>query len=130
MAAEISDAQTMKVIELIEVEIGRARQEHRVISRSQLAGHAAQRLGLSAKQVEHVVDFYCDEHAPGIPGFLSKDVESPVLKMAALINCVLLVVASIVGLYLANRGLMAWPAFVVAGIFFLVAIVTYLKSTQ
>ena len=130
MAAELSDSQTLQVIKHIEFEIADAKRSERVISRTHLAKYAAGKMGLSAKQVIDVVEIYCDEHASGIPGFLQHDVEMPFLKIVSVVFLILLVGASIIGLFLAQRGQPFWPAFGAAFVFFVIALVTYIRSTR
>ncbi len=128
MANELSDEQVMHVIQHVEIELAASRKESRIISRQTLAEYAGLRMGLTANQVSYVVEHYCNENAPGIPGFLSSQVETPVLKVAAMINLALGVVACLVGLFLANKSLPAWPAFALGGAFFLFGIIAYVKS--
>ena len=118
----------MHVIQHVEVELAASRKENRIISRQDLSEYAAVRMGLQANQVAYVVDHYCEQHAPGIPGFLSRQVETPVLKVAALINLALGVVACLIGLVLANKGLASWPGFAFGGVFFLFGVIAYIRS--
>ncbi len=128
MANELRDEQVINVIQHVEVELAASRRENRIISRQDLTDYAATRMGLQAKQVAYVVDHYCETNAPGIPGFLNRQVESPVLKVAALINLTLGVIGCIVGLVLANKGMLSWPGFAVGGVFLLFGVVAYVKS--
>lgn len=130
MANELHDEQVMHVIQHVEVELAASRRENRIISRQDLSEYAAVRMGMQAKQVAYVVDHYCDQNAPGIPGFLNRQVETPVLKVAAIINLALGVVACVVGLVLANKGLLSWPGFAVGGVFFLFGIISYTRSLR
>ena len=128
MAEELSDQQTLEVIRHVEFEIADARRNNRVISRQDLARYASQKTGIPTKKLFDVVDIYCDEQAPGIPGYLSKAVEKPFLKIFSVVNAILLIASCLVGVALLRKSLMAWPAFLLAGIFLIFAVVMFWRS--
>ena len=130
MPDELDDAQTMEVIHILEREIASARSEERVISREHLVRLVHVQTKYSPKLYEFIVEQYCDENAPGIPGFLRSDVESPFLRIATFVNVILMLISGIVGVVRFSRGLPSWPFFIASVAFCGISLLTFYNSSK
>ncbi len=130
MAEELDDAQTMEVIHIVEREIAQARAEDRVISREHLVQVVSQETKMQGKLFDYVVEQYCDQNAPGIPGFLRSDVESPFLRIATVVNVLLMLGSGIAGVVRFSRGEASWPFFVASVVFCGLSLLTFYNSTK
>lgn len=77
------------LVGIITAEIQKARSETRPTSRQELAEAVHRQTGMSVKDAFSFVDTYCDEHEPGVPGFLQEEFAIPYLKVIAVINALL-----------------------------------------
>jgi len=71
------------LIEIISGEIQTARDQTRPTSRQELANIVHARTGMSVGEALEFVDSYCDENAPGVPGYLQEEFAIPYLKVLA-----------------------------------------------
>jgi hypothetical protein len=91
------------LIALVSQEILAARMATRPTSRQELANIVHERSGMPVSDAFEFVDRYCDEHEPGVPGFLQEEFAIPYLKVLAVFN-------AIVAIGLCYNGVRAYEA--------------------
>jgi hypothetical protein len=88
-------------ISLVQREIARAEDDRKPISRQMLADIVQEQLGLPHADAFSIVDRYCEDNAPAVPGYLQEEFAIPYLKVIAIINV-------IVGLGIFWMGVLKW----------------------
>ena len=106
-------------ITLIEREIYKAENERRPISRQMLADMVHASIGIPVGDAFTLVDQYCEEKAPGVPGYLAEEFAIPYLKVIAVLNVIIGVGALWYGIGVYQKGLAKWPWWVCSGTIFI-----------
>lgn len=119
------------LIALVSQEIRTARMETRPTSRQELANIVHQRAGMPMSEAFEFVDRYCDEHEPGVPGFLQEEFAIPYLKVLAVINAIIAIVLCYNGVESYKTKQHPWWAITSVGvIFFGLSALSWVKSLE
>ena len=105
-------------IGLIEREISRAQFDCRPISRQMLAESVNTETGLPIADALALVEQYCEEKAPGVPGYLQEEFAVPYLKVIAVVNVIVGIGVMLFGVNSSRTSNAAlWPYLCVGTIF-------------
>lgn len=115
---------------LVQTEISKARNETRPTSRQQLADIVHARTGMPVADAFAFVDSYCDEHEPGVPGYLAEEFAVPYLKVVAVVNVLVAIGIFYNGVRVYHTGKPGWPWFSLGVIFFGLGALSWVKSIE
>ncbi|MEZ0325664.1 MAG: hypothetical protein ACAH95_07140 [Fimbriimonas sp.] len=104
-------------ISLIEREIARAEFDCRPISRQMLAETVHTETGLTTSDALALVEQYCEEKAPAVPGYLQEEFAVPYLKVIAILNVAVGVTIFWFGVNAFRSKAAVWPYLCVGTIF-------------
>jgi len=117
--------------EMIAAAIEKAREDLKPISRRMLGLMLNQKRNLPYKEAIEIVDAYCDEKAPYIPGYVSSEFGIYWLKVIAVFNVLIGVTVAYFGVRAyQDPKQIAWPWFCVATIFIGLAALSWVKSVE
>lgn len=122
------------VEEIIVAELERARKAYEPISRRMMAIAVAEHKKITYREAFDLVDAYCDEKEPAVPGYVSSEFGIFYLKVIAVLNV-------LVGMFLAYFGVKAfqnprapgmpyWAWFVLTTLFVGFAALSWVKSVE
>jgi hypothetical protein len=118
-------------ITLIEREIAKAEFDCRPISRQMLAESVHVQTGLSTADAFALVEQYCEEKAPAVPGYLQEEFAIPYLKVIAVINVIVGIVVFWMGVNaFRTKGAPMWPYLCVGTIFCGLGVFAWVKSLE
>jgi hypothetical protein len=115
---------------LIEREIREAENERRPISRQMLADLVHATTALPLADAVPLVDRYCDDNAPGVPQYLADEFAVPYLKVVAVANVILAVLAYWYGATTYQAGKAAWPWLGLGTVVLAGAVWAWIKSLE
>lgn len=118
------------LVELIASEIRKAREDFRPTSRQQLADVVHARTGMPLADAFSLVDLYCDEHEPGVPGYLQEEFAVPYLKVLAVVNALIAVGLCYYGVTLYHTNKPYWIALCIGVLFFGLGALSWVKSLE
>jgi len=115
----LDEGQTPKerAIERIAQEIARAEYDRIPTSRQKLSQMVFAEFKIPLPDAANLVDEYCDEKAPGVPFFLQDELESPFLKIAAVVNSILGIGFLYYGAHQWRAQKPSWVLFVLGAVF-------------
>jgi hypothetical protein len=118
------------LVELIASEIRRAREETRPTSRQQLADIVHNRTGMPVAEAFSFVDIYCEEHEPGVPGYLQEEFAVPYLKVLAVVNAMIAVGLCYYGVTLYRTPKPYWIPICIGVLFLGLSALSWVKSIE
>jgi hypothetical protein len=122
---------TEDAISLIEREIARSERERFPISRQMLADIVHAETGVAASDAWSLVEEYCDERAPAVPGYLQEEFAIPYLKVIAVLNAIAAVAVYWVGVNVyRSTGKPLWPYLCVGTIIMGLGALSWVKSLE
>jgi len=119
-----------KAIELIATEIAKADFDRIPTSRQKLGQLVSSKLTIPPAEAYKIVDEYCDDKAPGVPHYLQEEFAMPYLKVLAVVNSILGIVALWWGAHQWRATKPSWPWFVVAAVLIGFAGYSFVKIVQ
>ncbi len=117
-------------ITLIQKEIAKAEFDCRPISRQMLAERVHTETGLPSADALSIVEQYCEEQAPAVPGYLQEEFAIPYLKVIAVLNVVVGVVVFWLGVNASRTGKPIWPYLCIGTIFCGLAAFAWVMSME
>lgn len=118
------------LVGLVQGEINLARAETRPLSRQQLADVVRQRTGMPFADAFAFVETYCDEHEPGVPGYLQEEFAVPYLKVVAIVNALIGMGIIYRGVGVYNKHLPAWGWFCAGVVFCGLGVFAWVQSLE
>ena len=118
------------LVELIASEIRKAREEFRPTSRQQLADFVHRNTGMPVAEALGFVDLYCDEHEPGVPGYLQEEFAVPYLKVLAIVNALIAVGLCYYGATIYRQGKPYWIPVCIGVLFLGLSALSWVKSVE
>ncbi|AIE84844.1 hypothetical protein [Fimbriimonas ginsengisoli] len=118
------------LVGMIASEITRARDETRPTSRQQLADILHARTGMSVADAYQFVDTYCEEHEPGVPGYLQEEFAVPYLKVLGVANAVIALGLCYYGVKLYYVGKPYWIPVCIGVLFLGLGALSWVKSIE
>ena len=106
-------------INVIERELVSAETDRRPISRQMLAESVHSETGMPASDAFALVEQYCEEKAPAVPGYLQEEFAIPYLKVIAVLNVIVGIVVFWLGVnaYRSPAKTPMWPYLCIGTIF-------------
>jgi hypothetical protein len=128
----LEEGQTPKdrAVERVAQEIAIAERDRIPTSRQMLTQLVTTNFGIPQADAANLVDEYCDENAPGVPVYLQDELESPFLKVMAVLNSVLGIAALWNGSRIWHMQGKSWPWFIFGAIFVGAAGYAWFKTIQ
>lgn len=121
---------SLDLVELVKGEIRLAREETRPTSRQQLADIVHRRTGMPFQEAFSFVERYCEEHEPGVPGYLQEEFAVPYLKVIAIINVAVGVGLIWNGVNVLKKQHPAWGWFCAGVLFCGLGVLSWVQSLE
>lgn len=106
----VADISSKELEQTLAIEIDKARNEARPVSRLTLTKLLQSKYSLHPHEAERIVDEYCDEKAPAVPTYLSAEFGVPYLKIVGIVQLVLAIGFIVTPIFFPRADLAFWPA--------------------
>lgn len=135
MSIVVQDSTSLQPVEeIIQGEVTKAREAYKPISRRMIALALAEKRKIQMKEAMDLVDEYCDEHEPAIPGYISSEFGIYYLKVVAIANVGIGIFLCYLGVQAFKNprapGLPSYAWFVLGTLFVGFAALCWVKSVE